>query len=101
MIIRAGLVLGAATLIVPASACTDGGSDAKRCETDVTTYLTQENMRKDGYRDDEIRVLLEDAQFQTDKWAECMFDKGWTCDFAMEPVECSTETDGPVSSPFG
>ena len=101
MIIRAGLVLSGATLIVSASACTSDGSDAKRCENDVIDYLTQENMRKDGYRDSEIRSLLEDSQFKSNKWAECMFEKGWMCDAAMEPIECTTETDGPVASPFG
>ena len=101
MIIRAGLVLGGATLIVSASACTNDGSDAKRCESDVIDYLSQENMRKDGYKDDEIRTLIEDPVFQSNKWAECMFDKGWMCDAAFEPIQCSTETDGPVSSPFG
>jgi hypothetical protein len=101
MTIRAGLVLGGALLIASASACTNDGSDAKRCENDVINYLSQENMRKDGYRDSEIRTLREDPQFMSSKWEECMFDKGWMCDAAFEPIQCTTETDGPVASPFG
>ena len=101
MIIRAGLVLGGALLIVSASACTQDGSDARRCENDVKDSLNQEDMRKDGYRDAEIRTLLEDPQFKSNRWAACMSAKGWMCDAAFEPIQCTTETDGPVGSPFG
>jgi hypothetical protein len=98
--IRAGVVLGVAALIAPATACTDDGSDANLCKNEVTDFYTAENLRAEtDYLDSEIRDLVDDPQVKSNRWAECMTGMGWLCT-SVEPIECSTESDGPVTSPF-
>jgi len=96
----AGLVVGAIALIVSATACTNDGSDSTLCKNEVTDYYTAENLRAEtDYRDSEIRDLVDDPVVKSNRWAECMTGMGWVCT-SVEPIECTTETDGPVSSPF-